>query len=529
MKWTRSTLLFALVAAVVAVVAAAAWSRRAPPHPAEAHPSSAPGERGAPSERGAVLYRTGVNARGEEIRATLGANGIVISARDVPCAGCHGEDGRGRPEGAARPPDIRWASLTRPYAVSDAVGRRRPPYDDKLFVRAVTMGIDPGNNRLSDVMPRYQLSLLDVAELDAYLHVLGPQREPGIGDAILHVAAILPVGEDDVRAAIQAQFDTEGAVYGRHVELSTVELPAGGGKAREDAARAFLERERPFAVTSAFLDGPSDPVIALLDDQGVPVIAVSPSVPEAKRRRVFYLHAGVVEQAEALAVFATERGARGAGVVVVRSGDPADDALARRVGEACVRRGLGEVVEARVPGDEAARRPSVAALAKGGAHVLLLLGPAGVERSIWDEVERGRWRPTVLVPGALAGEGLFVAPASLAGRVHVAFASVPDDARPGALAEYRATAAARGVPGQHLGAQLSAVVGARLLIEALKRAGRDVSRELLVAGLEAMRHVDTGLTPPITYGPGRHVGTLGAHVVTMEPGGRRSGRWIGLE
>jgi len=53
------------------------------------------------------------------------------------------------------------------------------------------------------------------------------------------------------------------------------------------------------------------------------------------------------------------------------------------------------------------------------------------------------------------------------------------------------------------------------LVEALKRAGKDLSREKLIQTLEGFYEYSTGLTPLITYGPNRRVGAMGAYVVSI--------------
>jgi hypothetical protein len=54
------------------------------------------------------------------------------------------------------------------------------------------------------------------------------------------------------------------------------------------------------------------------------------------------------------------------------------------------------------------------------------------------------------------------------------------------------------------------------LIEALKRAGRDVSRQKLIEALERLYQFNTALTPPITYTPNRRIGSMGAYIVAID-------------
>jgi hypothetical protein len=60
-----------------------------------------------------------------------------------------------------------------------------------------------------------------------------------------------------------------------------------------------------------------------------------------------------------------------------------------------------------------------------------------------------------------------------------------------------------------------------LFVEGLRRAGRDLSRTRLVEGIEKLYGFETGVTPPLTYGPNRRVGALGAHIVVVDFGNRQ--------
>jgi hypothetical protein len=105
------------------------------------------------------------------------------------------------------------------------------------------------------------------------------------------------------------------------------------------------------------------------------------------------------------------------------------------------------------------------------------------------------------------------------------------DRAPEALAEYHQLAMAHGLPADHLAAQLSALAGAKVLIEGLTRAGRALTRESLVRALEGLHDFRTGLTPPISYGRERRIGARGAYLFELDATGQRispvSG-WVAL-
>lgn len=56
----------------------------------------------------------------------------------------------------------------------------------------------------------------------------------------------------------------------------------------------------------------------------------------------------------------------------------------------------------------------------------------------------------------------------------------------------------------------------KVFVEALTRAGKDLSREKLIATLEGFYEHETGATPRLTFGPNRRVGAAGAHVISLE-------------
>jgi hypothetical protein len=83
---------------------------------------------------------------------------------------------------------------------------------------------------------------------------------------------------------------------------------------------------------------------------------------------------------------------------------------------------------------------------------------------------------------------------------------------------------------ENVTAQALAVAAADLFVEALKRAGRRLTRESLRSGIEAVRDFQTGLVPPLTFAPGRTAGSRGAYIVSVdEMHIRPIGDWVRLE
>ena len=147
------------------------------------------------------------------------------------------------------------------------------------------------------------------------------------------------------------------------------------------------------------------------------------------------------------------------------------------------------------------------------------------------EADKLGWSPSVLLTGA-GGGGIMEAPASFSRKIYLSFPTSPADQSAEGIAEFRALAAKYNLPKTHLAAQLSAQAAAKILVEGLKRAGKDVSRERLVETLEGLSQFATGLTPPVTYGPNRRIGALGAYVVTIDLEKKEfvpAGDWVSVD
>src|SRR5262245_6218558 len=125
-------------AALAAAVALAGGC--APPVGETAAPAAGPAEGVAV---GREIYLHGRGAAGGPVTATLG-DGTPLPAAAAACGTCHGPAGRGRPEGGVTPSDVTWGNLSKPYGATHPSGRRVEPYDDRLLIRAVTLGLDSG-------------------------------------------------------------------------------------------------------------------------------------------------------------------------------------------------------------------------------------------------------------------------------------------------------------------------------------------------------------------------------------------------
>jgi ABC-type branched-subunit amino acid transport system substrate-binding protein len=513
--------------------------RHEPPPPVAVAPSDPPDPDGpadpSAAERGRRIYRTGASPSGRPISAQYGEPATVVAASLLVCANCHGDDGLGRPEGGIEPTDIAWGSLTRPYAVTTGEGRRRPPYTEETLRRAITLGFDPGGATLARAMPRYQLAREDLDDLVAYLTTLGTDRDPGVADDAIRIGVLLAAGPlassvgEPVRQALSAFFERineQGGIYGRRIELSFADAEAG---LRPFAAAP--DREAVFALLSPFAADMEEPLARAAAEARLPVIGPLTLFPRPDApggRFVLYLDAGLAGQSRALIRFAAEvhRAARPR-AALVRIESPRLAAVVEAIRDECRGAGWPDWQDVVVDGPKLDRL--AARLRDSGAAVVFLLGLGDQAGRLLDAGAAPGWAPMVLVPGSNAGRSVFEPHPAFRGRILVALPSLPTDQTPEAVDEYRDLARRRTLAARQRATHWSALAAAHLLVEGLRRSGRNPSRERLIAALETIREFRTGYSPPLTFGVSRRIGARGAYLVDVAPSTGQPGALVGWQ
>ena len=439
---------------------------------------------------------------------------------------CHGLDGRGKPEGGVIPSNLAWEALTKPYGVTHPGGRTHPPYTDRALEVAITRGLDPAGNKLLDVMPHYQLSQEDLGDLVAYLKRLGKDRDPGLSENSITIGTTIPARADlaaigqaitAVTTAFFEEVNSRGGIYNRKIELKINETSDTPITA---IVKRFIQDEQVFAMTSAFTAGADKELAALMDNLEVPMVGPLTLYPEGGyplNRHVFYVLSGVDGQARALVNFACRRMPdKKAGVLIVYSDDEMPKGVLAAVTDQCKKSGCGAPETYSYPNADSDVPTFAAKLKQTSKSVIFFLGTGREAIALMQEANELRWSPTFYLPGAVAGHEVLGAPPSFAQKIFFPVPSSPDDQTAMGIEEFRALAAKHKLPAHHLGVQRSVYSAARILIEGLKRAGKDLSREKLIRALEGLYEYPTGMTPAVTYGINRRIGAMGAYVVTID-------------
>jgi ABC-type branched-subunit amino acid transport system substrate-binding protein len=495
-------------------------------------------------QRGRIIYHEGKSSSGTPITVLVSRGGTPISASLLPCSGCHGKDGKGRPEGGVKPSDITWKTLTASYGHEHDYGRSHPAYDEMSLARSVIIGRDPADNELDMAMPRYSLSESDIMDLVAYIKKIEIDLDPGLDENVIRLGTLLPLEGSlqglgqSMRSLLESYFadiNANGGIHGRRIELVAGEYAAdpvqAGWKARD-----FLRKENIFALVSGYTAGVEVELAELAEDTETPFVGpftVSPQEGGGLYSNTFYLLGGMTHQAQVLTRHAMgELQAEGAEMAVVRP-NAAIYQVAQEAAQAQrAFRDAESVLTLSYTAPFFDAKDTASMLAKRKIRTVLFFGTAKDFRRLADECGRLGWTPDLFLPGVFAGQDMFEIPESYAGQVLLGYSSMPSDHTENGIRAFEKLHADHGFGYQHSTAQISAFAAAQVMVEGLKRAGRDLSRDRLVRELEGLSDFHAGLVPPVSYNATRRIGALGGYVVQLDLKNKSFGqasKWIELQ
>jgi ABC-type branched-subunit amino acid transport system substrate-binding protein len=483
-------------------------------------------ELGGSSARGKQIYAEGTSMNGTQITAIVGDEAVSLPASAVPCASCHGNDGIGRPEGGVTPLDIRWTHLMKSYGHVHEDGRRHPAFDDAGVVRVIAAGIDPAGNRLDTAMPLYQLSEQDMADLVAYLRELETDFDAGLEDSRIQVGTVLPfsgpraaVGQAmaQVMHAYFQDLNQTGGIYGRQIDLLNVPMGRSPDQSVSNL-QAACEAEGIFAVVGAYTIGMDEEMLAFTRARELPMIAPFTLDPGDSflDAAAFYLYPGFSDQARVMVDRALAQVDGSANVLVIGEEGGRFDGVLSAVRAQFQLHDVAAPEELRYSVETFKATELADRSGKLDPQALLFFGGQRQLSETLYELARRDSYPSVYVLSSFLSGPLFDAPKNFDRRLHIAYPMHVSDITDKGRQEYQDLSVRHGLPREHIQAQIAALAAAKLFVEGLRGAGRDLSRERLIDGLEALYGFRTGITPPLSYGPNRRIGARGAHLLTVD-------------
>ncbi|MFJ3468445.1 ABC transporter substrate-binding protein [Pseudomonas sp. NPDC090201] len=489
------------------------WCLTGTAHALELSPSEAAGKR---------LYREGVSASGAEVSARIGLSGTPIPAATVPCAGCHGSDGRGRPEGGVRPPDITWRRLSAPYAQQVRAGRSRPPYSESGFSHAIIEGIDPAGQGLDPAMPRFVMSSQDQSNLLAYLKRLEDDADPGVQPKALRLGTLLPsegalapLGDTVAAVLVGAltAINDAGGIHGRRLELEIVD-PGPDAASAELALKRLSGEKGVFALISPLAPALDSRLAGLLEQAHLPLVgSVSLLGLQQDSPMIFEPLPGMSGQLQALADYAASHlNLTRQKVMVVYEDSPLERTQAEGLKQHLNEQGWSDVnLRVYVAGGGLAGD-----VTSDPAQGVFFLGRPDDLRAMAEALQEAGQAPYLFATSAQAPGDVWNLPGVFSRRLFLAYPFVPSDWTAEGKAALASVRERSGLKGQYAVLQVDAWCSVLLVAEALRQIGRNPAREPLIKALEGLHDVKTGLTPLLGFGPGQRLGMSGAHVVTVD-------------
>ncbi|MEE2856741.1 MAG: ABC transporter substrate-binding protein [Planctomycetota bacterium] len=474
--------------------------------------------------RGREIYLAG-KASGPEIRLVLANADLEMPATSFPCASCHGENGRGTREGGLVPPGIRWQELMRPATV-ELTGRKRSAYDLESLKKAIIDGSDPAGVELHPGMPRYKMSDPQLADLMAYLRVVGEEEvfDPGVEPELIRFGTVLPLSGanastgDSIRKALEAwsgQLSIQG-IYGRKIEW-VFEDSVSTQEGTLAALKRIVEKD-VFALIGCHLPPGTEGIEEILAESKIPMIGPVTTTPrpmDPPFRWIYYLLPSFYHQSKSLVEYLCIEvpGTRPTIAVVTEEGRSFDDARSGVIEQMAVfgSEPLLDIVPAEGHFD-----PVVIAdaLADSGAEVVIVFARGPLISRLTHRLEVLDCRVRLFTLGSVLGKEAFTLADSVAARTYISYPSVVER-RQSDLTWLLYLARDTGFRIDSAAVQGSALASVKLVQDTMERCGRRLSRDLFIEQLEKTQEFRTGLVPPITFSPSRHVGAVGSHVMQI--------------
>lgn len=266
---------------------------------------------------GRTLYEEGILPDGSLLKGVR-VDGSVALGRQAACANCHRASGMGMVEGDILVPPITGRYLFREAddltaAVQDPrVGRRlstkRPPYTEQSFQDSVIKGLGSDGRDFGALMPKFELSVENVALLSDYLKGLNRQPSPGVSGRTIHLATVIAPGVEPERrqilidmlrtSVVQKNGSTVTTNANRRHMVPSPEMMLGTenrwildvwdleGKPETwgEQLRQFASKGKPFALISGLSNGTWAPVEAFCEREQVP--CWFPSIVDTPAREV---------------------------------------------------------------------------------------------------------------------------------------------------------------------------------------------------------------------------------------------------
>lgn len=327
----------------------------------------------------------------------------------------------------------------------------------------------------------------------------------------------------ELNAGMQAYFrqiNSQGGVHGRQLRLTTVD-DGYAVKRTVELTREWIEKDAAFAFVSSIGTANAEAVLPLINAAKVPLVAPlsgAVSLREPFSRNVFHIRASYAQEVEKMVEHVLTIGINR--VAVFYDDDAFGQDVRRAVDEALARRQLKAVASGKVERGSSDVRQAVKTIAAASPQVVIC-GSFG--KSLVEFIKGMKSTPAQPQFYALsfftAGASIQQLGADARGIGVTQVMPRPSATNLPLVREFHAVMAAHAPQAKLSYISLEGFVTAKVLVEALRRTGRNLTREKFMESLEGFRNIDLGGVF-LSYSPTDHAGLKRVEITVVDGGGQ---------
>lgn len=315
-----------------------------------------------------------------------------------------------------------------------------------------------------------------------------------------------------------AQVNSKGGVYGRKIELVTLDDGYDPKRAEENTRKLIAEKQ-VFALFGYAGTGTSLASLPLAEKSQLPFIAPYTGADALRAKPspvLFHLRASYGDEMEKIVEQQTTVGIRN--IAIAYQNDSFGKAALRGFEEAMARRNLKPAAVAAIDPATLDAKPTVAELSKAAPAAVVLATAGKASSAVVKEFLKVRPRPQFFGLSAVSVSQLRAdLQEDVSGIVVAQVVPSPWSTRFGIVRQYREALGSKAEEAHH--ASLEGYIAARVLVEAIRRAGKDLTRSKFLSALESIRRLDLG-EYLIDFGNARHVGSTYVDLSILRTGGQ---------
>jgi len=305
--------------------------------------------------------------------------------------------------------------------------------------------------------------------------------------------------------AMTAYIDTvnaAGGVNGRKIKLLNVD-DGNEPKRAADNARKLITEEKVFALLSPSGTPAAQAVLPVATELQVPLVASTSGADSLRKPNRYFFHLKG-SYGDEFSKIAEHLKTTGVSRVVVMYSDEGSGQEGRQLAEAALQKYDLKAV-ATIGFKPGAVKAALDQMVKANPQAVILPSVAGPGVEFYREFVKLPERPQVYTWSIMVVEGIYKEVGEKAyGLVVAQIVPSPNDRTFGVSRDYQDLLKKNNLPdGGYSG--IEGYISARVLVEALKRVGRDPTRDKLIATLEGMHDFDLGGDVVNFTGP-EHVG-----------------------